>query len=400
MDRPLRILVTDGGSRPALAITRSLGKKGHHIVVGEKAQRSLAQASRYCAESLVYPEPIRDSGGFVETLLQAVRGKNIDVLLPVTEVTTSLILSRKEEFERFCRLPFPDIATFDLAANKVELIALADKLLVPTPISVVMRHPGDRSSWPEQLQFPLVIKPHRSRVCFNGQWQSMSVTYAESSTELEAILASKKAYEYPLLLQQRIVGPGVGTFLCYQRGECVAVFGHKRLREKPPSGGVSTLCESVVISSEALAHAQALLNHLRWHGVAMVEFKVDEADKQLKLMEINGRFWGSLQLAIDAGVDFPALLLETMSDTAMKPLSEYRIGVRSRWFLGDLDALIMRLIRTDAELHLPPDHEGRFRSLWNFIAPGPKKTYNEIARFFDLKPAFHEASQWFRQGLK
>lgn len=400
MDRPLRILVTDGGSRPALAITRSLGSKGHHIVVGEKEHPSLAQASRYCAESFVYPDPIRDSVGFVETLLEAVRGKNIDVLLPVAEVTTSLVLSRKAELERLCRLPLPDIATFNLAADKVELMALADKLSVPTPISVVVRNPGERSSWPAHLQFPVVIKPHRSRVCLNGEWQPTSVSYAEGPAELEAILSSKKSYEYPLLLQQRIVGSGVGMFLCYQRGECVAVFGHKRLREKPPSGGVSTLCESVAISPEAVAHAQALLNYLKWHGVAMVEFKVDEAEKRLKLMEINGRFWGSLQLAIDAGVDFPALLLEVMGAKTVKQEGQYRLGIRSRWFVGDLDAMLMRLTKSDAALHLPPGHEGRLRSLWNFIAPGPGKTYNEIARLSDLKPAFHEVSQWFRQALK
>ena len=40
----------------------------------------------------------------------------------------------------------------------------------------------------------------------------------------------------------------------------------------------------------------------------MVEFKLDARDGVAKLMEINGRFWGSLQLAVDAGVDFPAIL--------------------------------------------------------------------------------------------
>jgi predicted ATP-grasp superfamily ATP-dependent carboligase len=101
----------------------------------------------------------------------------------------------------------------------------------------------------------------------------------------------------------------------------------------------------VPVSPQAQLYAQALLDELRWQGVAMVEFKMDQASQTLKLMEINGRFWGSLQLAIDAGVDFPFLLLRTMADEPVEPIGTYRIGVKSRWFLGDLDALLMRLFK-------------------------------------------------------
>lgn len=65
MARSSRILVTDGESRPALAITRSLGSKGHQMIVGAMGQSSLAQASRYCSESFTYPDPVQDSAGFV-----------------------------------------------------------------------------------------------------------------------------------------------------------------------------------------------------------------------------------------------------------------------------------------------------------------------------------------------
>ena len=109
-----------------------------------------------------------------------------------------------------------------------------------------------------------------------------------------------------MLLQERIEGPGVGVFVCCDRGEPVALFAHRRLREKPPSGGVSVLCESAAARSDRRAtSATRLLQALDWRGVAMVEFKRDLRDGSLRLMEINGRFWGSLQLAIDAGVEFP-----------------------------------------------------------------------------------------------
>ena len=84
----------------------------------------------------------------------------------------------------------------------------------------------------------------------------------------------------------------------------VAFFAHKRLRERPPWGGVSVLSESAEPDPRLKALARQLLDDACWHGVAMVEFKV-APDGTPYLMEINTRFWGSLQLAIDAGVDFP-----------------------------------------------------------------------------------------------
>ena len=82
-----------------------------------------------------------------------------------------------------------------------------------------------------------------------------------------------------------------------------AVFAHRRLREKPPSGGVSVYRESVAPDPSLVARAAALLAGLGWRGVAMVEMKTDARTGTPYLMEVNGRFWGSLQLAVDAGVD-------------------------------------------------------------------------------------------------
>ena len=132
------------------------------------------------------------------------------------------------------------------------------------------------------------------------------------------------------MLQERIVGPGVGVFACYRDGRPVALFSHRRLRERPPWGGVSVLSRERAAASRARASTpRRLLDELGWHGVAMVEFKQDVRDGIPKLMEINGRFWGSLQLAIDAGVDFPALLVRGVEPTRVEPQAPYRSGSRA-----------------------------------------------------------------------
>jgi predicted ATP-grasp superfamily ATP-dependent carboligase len=175
----------------------------------------------------------------------------------------------------------------------------------------------------------------------------------------------------------------------------VAQFSHRRLREKPPSGGVSVLCESVQIPTQALRHAKILLDELQWEGVAMVEFKLDSADQKYKLMEINGRFWGSLQLAIDAGVDFPDLLIQTLGNEPLRPIETYRIGVKSRWLMGDLDALLMRLLKNEAELHLPPGYPGKIESIFRFVGSWGQNVCSEVFRLSDVKPGLHEIKRWF-----
>ena len=114
----MNVLVTDGSNRASLAIVRSLGRKGHAILVGEKCQPSLASVSRYCTRTWSYPDPFTRPEDFVEDVQRVVTEKGIDLLLPVTEITTSLITENARRFEGLCRLPFPDSETFRKASNK------------------------------------------------------------------------------------------------------------------------------------------------------------------------------------------------------------------------------------------------------------------------------------------
>ena len=392
----MNVLVTDGDNRAALAITRSLGRKGHRIIVGEKTQPSLASVSRYCAERLMYPDPIKRPDDFLTDLLRMVKEKGVDVLLPVTEITTGLVTENAKKFDRLCRLPFPDGNAFRTASNKQEIVRIAESLGVPVPVTRVLLEKNVRDKTIAGLSFPVVVKSHRSRVLTENGWQAAGVSYASDPEELANLLSKKGAWEYPLLLQERITGPGIGVFACYQNGKMVSLFGHRRIREKPPSGGVSVLRESIPFSPQARMFTEKLLDHLKWHGVAMVEFKVDERDGVPKLMEINGRFWGSLQLAIDAGVDFPDILMRIAEGKEVEPNFAYKNGVKTRWFWGDVDSLLMLLFKNRTSLHLPEGHPGRIRSVVEFLRFFGKDLHYEIESLGDIRPALYETSRWFR----
>lgn len=186
----------------------------------------------------------------------------------------------------------------------------------------------------------------------------------------------------------------MGIFLLLWDGELLAHFGHRRIREKPPTGGVSVLRESVPVESELLAAATNLLRGLGWRGVAMVELKVDAASGRPYVLEVNGRFWGSLQLAWDAGVDFPRLLVDAALGRPLEPLKTYRPGVRSRWLWGDTDHLFIRLKNgADPCNGLGSRIWSAGRALGAYMAAFRPGTKCEILRVRDPGPFVRESHQ-------
>lgn len=393
----MNILITDGDNRASLALARALGGK-HRVTVGSARHPSLASVSRFSHDGFAYPDPTRHEASFLGALEDTVREREIDILIPVTDITTFVVAEHRQRFEPACRLPLPSLAALLLAADKAAVLRMANELGVHVPKSTYVERRGDQLAAPDGVPFPLVVKPARSRVRTAEGWVSTAVAYARDRNDLVAKLEALPAEAYPVLLQERVPGEGMGIFACYDRGRCIALFSHRRLREKPPSGGVSVLRESAPLDPDASRYATQLLDRLGWHGIAMVEFKRDARDGIPRLMEINGRFWGSLQLAIDAGLDFPGLLLEIGNGTRPQSLPPYRVGVRSRWLWGDIDALLMLLVKREEREKLPADQRSRLKALVRFLNFFDPSTRLEILRLNDLRPWLLETLRWFRPG--
>lgn len=388
-----RVLVTDGAERAALAVVRSLAAAGHTVRVCSARGRSLAGASRGCAGEDRVPDALAAPQAFAAAVRERCDAHGIEALVPVTEAAALAVLPEDARPPGVV-VPFPPLDVFRAACDKRRVLRAAAEAGIAVPRQRTVERPEARMEvGPADLAWPVVLKPARSVVETEGGRGRTRVIHAADWVRMQAGLADLPRAAYPVLVQERIRGPGTGIFLLMWEGRVRALFAHRRLREKPPSGGVSVYRESVAPDPALVSRAEALLRRLRWQGVAMVEMKADEATGEPYLMEVNGRFWGSLQLAVDAGVDFPALLLDAAFGAPAAPPPPWRPGIRSRWEWGEVDHLLARLRRSREALDLPPDAPGRVRALAGFLAVR-RGDRREVFRWRDPTPALRETLDW------
>jgi len=189
----------------------------------------------------------------------------------------------------------------DLCLDKNALIEFARSIGVITPKSIYVDNLEDLKLKASDFQYPAILKSA-------GEiGKNFETLYFESSKSVIDFLEKNKIeISSGALLQSRIYGVGEAFFGIYDNGQLVDFFMHQRVRENPISGGPSSKAKS--ISKEDLyEQGKSILDQLNWHGPAMVEFKRG-LDNNLYLMEVNPKFWGSLDLAIESGINFPLIL--------------------------------------------------------------------------------------------
>jgi predicted ATP-grasp superfamily ATP-dependent carboligase len=390
----LTVIVTDGEQRAALAVVRSLGAK-YRCVVTASSNSSLAGASRFAARTVTVPDALTRPHDFAAAIISLAAEENAFLVIPVAEPAILAILPIRPLLAPAI-VPFPDLESFTALTDKQRLLEEARTLGIAIPAQKIVSDRGDVASLDlGALCYPVVLKPARS-VGENPEGRAkVSVTYAADASELSRKIASLPVAAFPLLLQQRIVGPGIGIFLLLWDGEQRAQFAHRRLCEKPPTGGVSVYRESIALDVELVERSRTLLERFRWQGVAMVEFKRDSTTGQPYLMEVNGRFWGSLQLAVDAGVDFPRMIAECALGERVKPQLSYRVGVRSRWWWGQVDHLVGRVKPRATAAPLPPGTVSAAGVIGDLLlGPFRRDDYEEVLRWSDPAPFWNETIQW------
>lgn len=389
------VIVTDGEQRAALAVVRSLGADGWRCIVTSSSPGSIAGGSRFVARAAPVPDALRHPAEFAAAIVSLAVAEKAAVVLPIAEQSLLSLLPVRELLSPAI-VPFPDLQSFSALTDKERLLEEAAKLGIAVPAQQILRDVAALSSIDlSRLTYPVVLKPARSVSSHGGVQARNAVSYASDATELERMVHDFAPAAFPVLVQQRIVGPGIGIFLLLWDGKLIAQFAHQRLTEKPASGGESVYRESVSIDEGLRDCSRALLDQFGWRGVAMVEYKRDVTTGLPYLMEVNGRFWGSLQLAIDSGVDFPRLLLSCALGQPHEHMPLYRVGVRSRWWWGQIDHLVGRVRRSASMRPLLSHTRSTGRAVGDLLfGPLRRADYEEVLRWSDPVPFWNETIRW------
>jgi predicted ATP-grasp superfamily ATP-dependent carboligase len=388
----LKLAVTDGDERAALAATRSLGRH-HEVHVLGPGRTSLAGESRHAHAHHRVPDAAQDVDAFARAVATLCAAERIEAVLPTTDAACRALIPARKRLEPAVLLA-PELEPYLRASHKGLVARLAPRFGLAVPEGGEASNLEEALALARALDGPMVVRPVESVSRDGAGLRKRGVFRAADASALAASWPERVGAD-AALVQRPVAGRGEGIFLLRWRGRTLAAFAHRRLREKPPEGGVSVLRESIALDPLRLRGVEALLDELGFEGVAMAEFKSD--GRTAWLIELNARLWGSLQLALDAGLDFPQLLLEAYTGGGPSQVfPSYELGVRSRWLLGDVDhAIALAKGRAGAD-----GRAGVAAALRVLLGSSGARSRFEVLRRDDARPFVYELRRWLASALR
>lgn len=327
--KPFRVIITDGGYKHTLGAARSLAKEGCAVdVIGSRD--CLSRWSRYTSK-VAYPQDLFNEEHITD-FINFLKDSHYDVLLPIGAKSVQLIARHRVSIEECCHIPLPSLKAIELCLDKDETNRFTAKLGIRVPQTWSFSSLSELEAHIEEIVFPVVVKG-KSEIIKDPPFYAYSKEQLIEKIAVWGKQLNSSQVTFPII-QQFIDGNGVGFFALYKHGTCKRVFMHRRLREAPPSGGPSS-CAISIYENDLMEVGRKILDALAWHGVAMVEFKRERSTGDLYLIEINPKFWGSLDLALASGVNFPALDVRVAMGEEISFSDKYKIGLKYHWPLED-----------------------------------------------------------------
>lgn len=330
-----------------LTIVRDLGRNGVTVHGLAWDSDAIGLSSRYLRRGLIR---LRGESALVQQLVDLRAEIGEACLFAISESDIAMLNRHRARLSGY-RLTFADAARMDRVLNKEQTYAAAAKVGVRVPRTWQFRSMPEAELACAGMRFPVVLKwanPNAVLRALSALGLALDKThYCYSAYDLLAYLrAYEPAGAYPMV-QEYCAGYGLGQFVLMKDGHPCYTFQHRRVHEWPPEGGFSTLCESLApeLHQDLMKQSVALLRELEWEGVAMVEYRHDPDTGESALMEINGRFWGSLPLASHAGASFPWLIYQQVALNYTIRQKPYRTGIRCRFMIPETKRLLRILFQ-------------------------------------------------------
>lgn len=333
-------LVIGSDTRAFLGVVRSLGRRGVAVHVAPFDHASPALASRYVRQVHRLPPLQADPLGWAQAVVDLASGLRADFVVPCDD-RSILPLSALAAGGAAppLKLALPGARALEAFFDKGQTRALAQQCGVPVPPGRVLREGDGAEALVAEFGLPLFVKPRNSYL-LRALESRRNVRGCHTAQAVQAALDAigqrgERFDEY--LVEGRIAGTGVGVSVLAQGGQVSQVFQHRRVRE-PVQGGGSSYRRSEALDPELERMTLALAKASALEGVAMFEYRIDDETGQVALLEVNARFWGSLPLAMAAGVDFPWLWFQQAQGGTPAPRVAYRVPFYARNLVNDLYA--------------------------------------------------------------
>ncbi len=333
-----RILVLGDDARAFLAVVRSLGRRGFEVHAAPSDRTSPALRSRYIHRLHDLPSYAAGPEAWTLRLRQLAQDHSIAMIVPCSDSSLAKLHHCAGRIGS-AQVAVPGPAAMAAFTDKAATRALAISLGVPVAAGGLLTPDSDAMELSARLGLPMAIKPCVSYV-LGDVVEKRFARIVKSHAELRSALAAHGGKGY--LAEAFFVGEGVGVSVIARSGTVVQAYQHRRLHEASETGA-STSRISEPVDPELLRSVEAMIRATELHGVAMFEFRREPKTGSYILLEVNPRFWGSLPLALEAGVDFPIMLHDLLTGKPVRPVRHYRVGVIKRDLLGEYYRISGRL---------------------------------------------------------
>ena len=320
----------------AVAAVRALCARGYTPWIAVDEPGAYASRSRATAGTVLVPDPKLDGEGFVRELAAAAARLSVAAVLPGAEPYLFALAGREADFGGIA-LGVPSRETVERATDKALLPEFAASAGLQTPPTKVVHSDTEAIG---MFGFPAIVKPPRSWVKNpDGTISAYSARYVPSKQAAEEVLQGfprGMALVQPYLPGQLVAIVGVSW-----EGELVCALHQASDRIWPVPCGVSSYAHTIPPNAELEQGVGRLLKEIGWSGLFQVQF-IRSSQGEHYLIDLNPRVYGSLALAVAAGLNLPGIWTDLL--LGQRPeIGGYRIGMRFRHEEKDVRALTRML---------------------------------------------------------
>jgi protein-tyrosine-phosphatase/predicted ATP-grasp superfamily ATP-dependent carboligase len=377
-----------------LAIARSLHRKGIRVTVADINGSAQRPRSRAVHRFVKLPSVDNSPNKFADELTALILSENDDMVFPCSDPGLVAVSTCYEQLRSLVYLACPPPEVVARVLNKGLTLKAARQCNIAIPATHTICDQLALEGIRSRLRFPVIAKPASKT---DERCHRFKMRYFARFEDLAREFRNEPRFGTSYLFQEYCAGVGVGIEILMHGGQPLVIFQHRRVRELPITGGGSVAAVSEKADPLLAGQAVTLLRELGWEGAAMVEFRYDPTERKGVLMEVNGRYWGSLPLAIRAGIDFPFYEWQLAHGETPAIPKSYRCGLRTRWLSGDIRRLQSLLTETETDGLPRPSIARELIRIAGDFAPN---THPAVWLWSDPLPAVDQLRVALRQLVK